>query len=106
MGIVQSQSIKNTIITFFGFGIGAINALFFYTNFLEKEYYGIVMTVLSGANILMPLMAFGAQNTLIRFFSHYKTQKEKEEFWYMSKELKDTDIVPNMSGNEYIVIFK
>ena len=80
MGIVQSQSIKNTIITFFGFGIGAINALFFYTNFLEKEYYGIVMTVLSGANILMPLMAFGAQNTLIRFFSHYKTQKEKEEF--------------------------
>lgn len=80
MGIVQSQSIKNTIITFFGFGIGAVNALFFYTNFLEKEYYGIVMTVLSGANILMPLMAFGAQNTLIRFFSHYKTQKEKEEF--------------------------
>jgi hypothetical protein len=33
-------------------------------------------------------------------------EKEKEEFWYMSKELKDTDIVPNMSGNEYIVTFK
>ncbi|MEO0039002.1 MAG: hypothetical protein RIQ59_2213 [Bacteroidota bacterium] len=80
MGIVQSQSIKNTIITFFGFGIGAINALFFYTNFLGKLHYGIVTTILSGANILMPLMAFGAQNTLIRFFSHYKTQKEKEEF--------------------------
>jgi O-antigen/teichoic acid export membrane protein len=80
MGIVQSQSIKNTIITFFGFGIGAINALFFYTNFLGKLHYGIVTTILSGANILMPLMAFGAQNTLIRFFSHYKTLKEKEEF--------------------------
>jgi hypothetical protein len=33
-------------------------------------------------------------------------EKEKEEFFYMSKELKDTDIVPNMSGNEYIVIYK
>jgi hypothetical protein len=33
-------------------------------------------------------------------------EKEKEEFWYMSKELKDTDIVPNMSGNEYIITFK
>ena len=33
-------------------------------------------------------------------------EKEKEEFFYMSKELKDTDIVPNMSGNEYIVTFK
>jgi O-antigen/teichoic acid export membrane protein len=80
MGIVQSQSIKNTIITFFGFGIGAINALFLYTNFLGKLHYGIVATVLSGANIMMPLMAFGVQNTLIRFFSHYKTEKEKEEF--------------------------
>lgn len=80
MGIVQNQSIKNTIITFLGFGIGAINALFFYTNFLEKEHYGIVTTILSGANILMPIMAFGAQNTLIRFFSSYKTQKERDEF--------------------------
>ncbi len=80
MGIVQSQSIKNTIITFFGFGIGAINALFLYTNFLGKLHYGIVATLLSGANIMMPLMAFGVQNTLIRFFSHYKTEKEKEEF--------------------------
>lgn len=33
-------------------------------------------------------------------------EKEKEEFFYMSKELKDTDIVPNMSGNEYIITFK
>jgi O-antigen/teichoic acid export membrane protein len=80
MGIVQSQSIKNTIITFLGFGIGAVNALFFYTHFLGKLHYGIVATVLSGANIMMPLMAFGAQNTLIRFFSSYKDQKERDEF--------------------------
>lgn len=37
---------------------------------------------------------------------NYPFEKEKEEFFYMSKELKDTDIVPNMSGNEYIVTFK
>jgi O-antigen/teichoic acid export membrane protein len=80
MGIVQSQSIKNTIITFFGFGIGAINALFLYTTFLGKLHYGIVATVLSFANIMMPIMAFGGQNTLVRFFSHYKTEKAKEEF--------------------------
>ena len=80
MGIVQSQSIKNTIITFLGFGIGAVNTLFFYTNFLGKLHYGIVMTILSGANILMPIMAFGTQNTLIRFFSSYKEQKQRDEF--------------------------
>jgi O-antigen/teichoic acid export membrane protein len=80
MGIVQNQSIKNTIITFLGFGFGAINALLLYTHFLGKLHYGIVATVLSGANIMMPLMAFGAQNTLIRFFSSYKTQKGRDEF--------------------------
>ncbi|MDI1317103.1 oligosaccharide flippase family protein [Flavobacterium sp.] len=80
MGIVQSQSIKNTIITFFGFGIGAVNALFLYTQFLGKMHYGIVATVLSGANILMPLMAFGIHNTLIRFYAHCKSEKEREEF--------------------------
>lgn len=80
MGIVQTQSIRNTVITFFGFGIGAINALFFYTSFLEKEYYGIVSTLLSGANILMPIMAFGVQNTIIRFFSQYETEEKREQF--------------------------
>lgn len=36
----------------------------------------------------------------------FNFEKEKEEFFYMSKELKDTDIVKNMSGNEYIVTYK
>lgn len=30
----------------------------------------------------------------------------KEEFWYMSKELKDTDTAPFKSGNEYIITIK
>ena len=98
MGIVQNQSIKNTIITFFGFGIGAINALFLYTNFLGKLHYGIVATILSGANIMMPLMAFGAQNTLIRFFSHYKTEKEREEFLTFMLFLPLAFIIPLTLG--------
>lgn len=80
MGIVSSQSIKNTIITYFGFGIGAINALFLYTIFLGKIHYGIVAFVLSAANIMMPLMTFGVQNTLIRFYSKYNSDEEREKF--------------------------
>jgi len=94
MGIVQTQSIKNTIITFCGFGIGAINALFLYTHFLGKLHYGIVATVLSGANILMPVMAFGVHNTLIRFFSHYKTAKERDEFLTFMLVLPLVFIIP------------
>ncbi len=80
MGIVLNQSIKNTIITYFGFGIGAINALFLYTIFLGKMHYGIVAFVLSAANIMMPLMAFGVQNTLIQFYSKYNSDADRENF--------------------------
>lgn len=80
MGIVVNQSIKNTIVTYFGFGIGAVNALFLYTNFLGKTHYGIVSYILSASTIMMPLMAFGVHNTLVRFYSKCKTEKERERF--------------------------
>ena len=80
MGIVLNQSIKNTVITYFGFGIGAINALFLYTNFLGKTHYGMVAFLLSASNIMMPLMAFGVHNTLIRFYSKCASEVEREKF--------------------------
>jgi O-antigen/teichoic acid export membrane protein len=80
MGIVINQSIKNTIITYLGFGIGAANTLFMYPIFLGAEYYGLTGYILSTANILFPLMAFGIHNTLIKFFATYKTESEKNSF--------------------------
>lgn len=80
MGIVKSQSFKNTITTYVGFGIGAINTLFLYTNFMSDTYYGLIAFILSTANIMMPLMAFGTQNTLIKFYSSYKTRNSINSF--------------------------
>ena len=75
MGIVVNQSIKNTVITYLGFGIGAINVVFLYTKFLSDDYFGLITFILSTANILMPLMAFGTHNTIIKFFSSFKTRQ-------------------------------
>lgn len=80
MGIVINQSIKNIVITYFGFAIGAVNALFLYTNFLGKIHYGMVAFLLSASNIMMPLMAFGVHSTLIRFYSRYKDEAERDKF--------------------------
>uniref|UniRef100_UPI004049A407 lipopolysaccharide biosynthesis protein n=1 Tax=Flavobacterium sp. TaxID=239 RepID=UPI004049A407 len=81
MGIVINQSIKNTVITFLGFGIGAINTLFMYPYFLGKEYFGLTGYVLSAANILYPIMSFGIQNTLIKFFNeNNKTEEELNSY--------------------------
>ena len=80
MGIVQNQAFKNTITTYLGFGIGAINALFLYTNFMSETYYGLIAFILSTANIMMPLMAFGVHNTLVKFYSSYKTRNNLNSF--------------------------
>lgn len=80
MGIVLKQSAKNIAVTYFGFGIGAVNALFLYTSFLGKTHYGIVSFLLSAGNIMMPLMAFGVHSTLIRFYSKYKDEAQREHF--------------------------
>lgn len=81
MGIVIKQSIKNTIITFLGFGIGALNTLFMYPYFLGKDYFGLTGYVLSAANILYPIMSFGIQNTLIKFFNeNNKTEQELNSY--------------------------
>lgn len=80
MGIVINQSIKNLVITYVGFAIGAANTLFMYPHFLGEKYYGLTNYILSSANVIFPLLAFGVHNTLIKFFSEYKTDKEKSEF--------------------------
>ncbi|MDD7885872.1 lipopolysaccharide biosynthesis protein [Flavivirga sp. 57AJ16] len=80
MGIVASQSFKNVISTYLGFFIGAINTLFLYTEFLSDEFYGMVGYMLSLAYVIMPLMAFGAHNTLVKFYSSFKTRISLNSF--------------------------
>ncbi len=80
MGIVLKQSSRNTIIIFVAFAIGGINTLFLYTQFLTDTYYGLVVFLLSAANLLMPLTAFGIQYTIVKFFASYKTKSERDKF--------------------------
>jgi O-antigen/teichoic acid export membrane protein len=80
MGIVIKQSIRNTVITFVGFTVGALNAMYLYTHFLGKDFYGLTAFVLATSNILMPLMAFGVQNTLIKFYPTLTTDLQKSQF--------------------------
>ncbi|WP_163411076.1 oligosaccharide flippase family protein [Flavobacterium ajazii] len=80
MGIVLNQSFKNTIITYIGFGIGAINTLYLYPIYLGATYYALTNYILSAANVIMPLFAIGMQNTLVKFYSQYETEEEREQF--------------------------
>lgn len=79
MGIVIKQSFRNLGITYLGFGLGALNTLFLYIQILPESYFGLVTFILASGAILMPLLAFGVHNTMVRFFSGY-TEKEKDSF--------------------------
>ena len=46
MGIVTTQSIKNTLTTYLGFLIGGINVLFLFTNFMTDTFFGLVTLVI------------------------------------------------------------
>ena len=80
MGIVLNQSLKNTIITYFGFGIGAINTIYLYPVFLGATYYALTNYIVSSANVIMPLFAIGMQNTLVKYYSQYETEEERSRF--------------------------
>ena len=94
MGIVLRQSFINTLITYFGFAIGAINALFLYARFLTEAYYGLVGVILSTATILMPVLALGVPNTLVKYYSSFKDEKEKQGFLTLMLLLPLVFIVP------------
>ncbi|CAM3273825.1 Polysaccharide biosynthesis protein C-terminal domain-containing protein [Flavobacterium longum] len=96
MGIVGKQSIRNTIVTYIGFAIGAVNALYMYPIFLGETFYGLTNFILSSANIMMPLMAFGVHNTMVKFYSGYKTEEEKSSFLTFMLFLPLLFIVPVM----------
>lgn len=80
MGMVLKQSLKNTMVTYLGFGIGAINVLFLYTNFLTDAYYGLVNVILSASTVLMPLLAFGVPNALVKFYSGFEDKRTSDGF--------------------------
>ena len=80
MGIVLKQSLNNTIVTYIGFAIGAVNTLFLYTNFMQADNYGLVQVVLSVSAVLMPILAFGVPNSLVKFYSSFKNEGEQDGF--------------------------
>lgn len=94
MGIIVQQSVRNTVSTYLGFGIGAINTLFLFTYFLSDVYYGLVSYLLSIAGIMMPLLTFGVQNTLIKFFSGYTSAEDRNRFLTLMFFLPLLIIVP------------
>ena len=84
MGIVLKQSFLNSIVLVLGFALGALNVLFLYTSFLSESYFGLVTFLTSAANILLPITVLGMQHAVVKFFSSYKSEEERDRFMSLS----------------------
>ncbi|MEM0933591.1 MAG: polysaccharide biosynthesis C-terminal domain-containing protein [Bacteroidota bacterium] len=93
MGVVLKQSLKNVFTTYLGFLFGAVNTIFLYTQILPDAYYGLVTFILASAAILMPLMAFGVHNTMVKFYSNY-ARSEQEGFLFLMLVIPLLGILP------------
>ena len=72
MGIVQRQSIKQSVVTYLGMFIGAINLFFIYPLSFTTEQIGIIQFVLSAVTFFMPIALLGSNIVAIQFFPRFR----------------------------------
>jgi len=75
MGIIARQGIKQSIVTYLGIAIGAVNILFIYPKMLEGEQYGFIQALISAAKIFLPFVLLGSMYMIVRFFPDFKDKQ-------------------------------
>ncbi|WP_441000353.1 lipopolysaccharide biosynthesis protein [Fodinibius sp. SL11] len=77
MGIIVSQSVRNTILSYLGVALGFIITIWMYPNILSPEQYGLTRVLLSLAMVSTQLANLGTQNTIIRYFPIFRDKENK-----------------------------
>jgi O-antigen/teichoic acid export membrane protein len=72
VGLVIRQSLKSTLLTYFGVGIGALNLLYFFPRYLNPELIGLRELLLGVALSLSIFTQLGMQSAMSRFFPYFQ----------------------------------
>ncbi len=75
MGIVQRDSFRITLISYAGAGLGYLNKVFLFTNFLETEQVGLANLMVTIALIYAQFAALGTRNVITRFFPFFRNKE-------------------------------
>lgn len=73
MGVIQRQSIKYSVVNFLGTFIGFLSVVFIYS--LDKELYGYFQSLHSFAILLVPLLGFGIQGAIVKYYPTFVQKK-------------------------------
>ena len=75
MGIIQRQSVKSSLVNYFGVAIGILSALFIYP--LDTEHYGLFRVLFDASILCTPLILLGTNSIAVRFFPVFKIRNYK-----------------------------
>lgn len=72
MGIVARQATLNTLLAYFGIGLGFVNVVLLYPRVLAAEEFGLTRLLVSIATMAAQVAQLGAENTAIRYFPYFR----------------------------------
>jgi O-antigen/teichoic acid export membrane protein len=84
MGIIQKQSILNSLVSYAGVGIGVVNSLLIYP-LIDTDSLGAIQFVSVYATIFAALGGWGMTTAVVHFFPHFKANKRElgSFFWLL-----------------------
>lgn len=75
MGVIAKQSIRGTIVTYLGIGVGIITTFFVLTRFLTTEEIGLARVLVDAATLFIGLAQLGTNSSIIRFYPYFLSRK-------------------------------
>ena len=84
MGIVQKDSIRITVISYIGAGIGYLNKILLFTNFLTAEQVGLANILINISVVYAQFSALGMPWVTLRFFPYFNDKSKQHHgflFW-------------------------
>ena len=72
MGVIRRQSIKTSLLSYAGVGLGYLNVILLFPSFLSAEEFGLTRVMLAVVTIGSQFALLGSGNSIIRFFPEFK----------------------------------
>lgn len=83
MGVVIKQSIKGTIVNYFGTFLGFIITFFVMTNFLTAEEVGLRDVLVNVSTMFAGLAQIGTSSSILRYYPYFKDEQTGDHGFFV-----------------------
>ncbi len=77
MGIILRQTIKSTVYSYLGVGVGFVTIVILMTKYFSLEEIGVRVQILNYSITISSFLAFGIPQSIIRMFPYFYNQENK-----------------------------